>query len=178
MKVDLTHRYEFFPMITKSYINENLKKMNFCYLSARSQKEISFFAKLAVLELCGWIELSMDDVIKAHAKRNHRDEFNIKNIENYVKKNSGFSYEKHFRILLIQLLGIVNLERFEKSLNIGIDIKFQSELNNLHKIRNCLAHTYIKGTTSQLDAPSITLARFEVIWTGLKEYEKRLRIFK
>ena len=50
-------------MIAKSYILSNIKRMNYKYIQARSNKEALFFAKMALIELSGWIEESMDDII-------------------------------------------------------------------------------------------------------------------
>ena len=50
-------------VIARSYITSNLEAISQGYLKASSQSEAFYLSKLAILELCGWIEESMDDVV-------------------------------------------------------------------------------------------------------------------
>ena len=56
-------------MIARTYILDNLNKLDVRYRKAATLKDSLFYSKLAVLELCGWIEESMDDVILRCARR-------------------------------------------------------------------------------------------------------------
>lgn len=53
-------------MVTKKRdISKNIDDLDSFYNSSwRSPRRQFFFAKLAVLELCGWIEETMDDIVK------------------------------------------------------------------------------------------------------------------
>ena len=162
-------------MISKTYIARSLRTLNVAYNAPENRKYAVYFSKLAVLELCGWVEMSIDDLILRHSTRRIKDPDNIKTVENFVKKNSGFNYERNFRFLLMRLLGVVDLEQFEMHIDNFKQTKMKVEMENLSKLRNILAHTYIKGTTFTIDAPSITISRYEVIYAGLANYEECLR---
>ena len=49
-------------------------------------------------------------------------------------------------------------------------------LTALKPSRDVHAHTYLKGTTLKLDAPSITLARFDTVYAGLRDVEVVLEV--
>jgi hypothetical protein len=51
-------------MIAKTYILNNLSTIEKLYNDSSSIKNSLFYSKLAILELCGWTEESMDDIIK------------------------------------------------------------------------------------------------------------------
>ena len=59
-------------------------------------------SKLALLELCGWLEVRFDAMIF------HADSLTINDAkwtEKMAKSVSGFDYEKHFRGMLVNLVG-------------------------------------------------------------------------
>lgn len=165
-------------MVAKSYILSNLKSLDSKYRLAKSQKDNLFFSKLAILELCGWLEESIDEIVKDFAKKHIKNEFNIKLIHNKISQTYGFEYEKHFKSLIIQLVGIVGFERIE----VNIDAKklqlFISSISSLVTRRNSEAHTHIKGATKIIDAPSLTINHFNNIYDGLIEFEKALKSLK
>ena len=163
-------------MIATSYIDGNLRSLNKAYLGAKTQRFSYFYAKLAILELCGWIEVSMDDIVISHSKRILKSPGNISYVsDTVVDRTFGFEYERHFREMLVRVLGIGVCEKVEASINVTVQTKFVTELGQLKKLRNRLAHTYIKGTTTQIDAPSVTLQRYADIRAGLKAYEGLIR---
>jgi len=50
-------------MITKQYIVPSLQALDTAYQSAATADDAERFAKLAIIELCGWIEETMDALI-------------------------------------------------------------------------------------------------------------------
>lgn len=166
-------------MITKSYILINLESLEKLYNKSTGAKQGLFFSKLAILELCGWIEESMDDIILRSSIRKLNNANNRNFIKNSViKRTFGFEYNSHFRNMLIDLIGIINVEKLENKLD---SVKFQlmtSTLDTLKIIRNTEAHTHIKGITKRLDAPSVTRSRFLPIFEGLKDIDLKLRNLK
>jgi hypothetical protein len=56
-------------MITKQYIVPGLQAPDTAYTNAASADDAERFAKLAIIELCGWIEESMDALVLRCAKR-------------------------------------------------------------------------------------------------------------
>ena len=62
-------------MIAISYIDKTLKELDKLYNQSTSQKKAIYFSKLALIELCGWIEETLDDIILRHSYRH------LKNLE-------------------------------------------------------------------------------------------------
>jgi hypothetical protein len=80
--------------------------------------------------------------------------------------------------MLIQLLGLITVEKLEGRLD---PVKFdllRSTLGTLKESRDNEAHTHIKGMTRVIDAPSLTKSRFPRVYEGLKDIEKELREMK
>jgi len=163
-------------MIAKTSIFRNLTRLDNLYNKSGSTKQSLFLSKLAILELCGWIEESMDDIIRRCATRNLRDASNSKYVEeSIIKKTYGFEYERHFREMLISLIGFIYVEKLERKVD---KTKFQNlkpALGALKTYRDVEAHTHIKGVTKRLDAPSATISKFFTVYDGLKDFEQNLR---
>lgn len=165
-------------MITYSYIKKNLELLNRKYVNAATLRDKNFYSKMAVLELCGWIEVSMDDIVTRTTNRLLKSESNKNYVISAVTKNSGFHYKDNFRKMMVNLVGISGCEKFEKKVNSAVALKFQIELGNLKKLRNEYAHTYTKGVTQNYDAPSMTIARYNDVADGLRAYEKVFKTLK
>jgi hypothetical protein len=163
-------------MIARCYIENNLTQLNNLYLKSYTTKKRNYYSKLAMLELCGWIEESMDEIIQRCANRLLKDQ----HYKNLVKKeiidpNYGFDYERNFKKMLISLIGIVNLERLERILDPIKLLILKSSLGTLKKARNKEAHTHLKGVTRNIESPSITLDLFYKVLDGLKDFEVKLK---
>lgn len=163
-------------MIYKSYIETNLRNLENLYNHSSGAKPPLYYSKLALLELCGWIEISMDDIVLRCAKKKLREPNNIQFVnKSIIKRIHGFEYNQYFRVMLMQVIGIIALERIEKSINTSTFSLFQSTLNNLKTARDGHAHTYIKNITIAIDAPSVTKGNFINVYNGLKAFEDKLR---
>jgi hypothetical protein len=162
-------------MIAKSYILANLDRLDRLYNKAGSIQKSLFFSKLAIIELCGWIEISMDDIVSRCANRNLRDANNRAHVANSVKRTYGFEYEKHFRGMLIQVVGLKQVERLENRIDPSKFQKMKAALGALKVSRHNLAHTYLKSVTVILDAPSLTKARFAEVYNGLSELDMAMQ---
>ncbi|MDP9837711.1 hypothetical protein J2T09_002468 [Neorhizobium huautlense] len=163
-------------MVVKRYIEENLKHLDQAYRGEADNKKATYYSKLAILELCGWIEISMDGIVLTHCTKKVKLPSNIKLVENNVKRTYGFDYEQHFRKMLIHLIGIPACEKIERTVDVGAKAKLEAQLSSLKTMRDRLAHTYIKGTpqANSIDAPSVTKARLADIYDGLKAFQKAL----
>lgn len=162
-------------MISKTYILENLRRLDVSYSRSSTSINSFYFSKLSILELCGWIEVSMDDIVIRHSSRKIRLPANHTFIErDVVRRTFGFDYDKHFRQMLIRLVGMVTVERIERCMNVGVQTRFKAELQSLKAMRDSLAHTYAKNPPP-IDAPSRTKARFQPLYEGLSAYDEALR---
>ncbi len=146
------------------------------FVRSRTSRESLYFSKLALLELSGWVEESMDDIVLRCSVRClklkvNKDVF----LKKTVGQNHGFQYEIHFRKMMTTLVGVVNVERIEKSVGPIVQSQLEAALGNLAKARNSAAHTHLKGMTVTIDAPSVTINNFLGIYSGLKAYDSELR---
>lgn len=118
----------------------------------------------------------MDDVIFRCARRHLKASNNLVFVDKeIIKKTHGFDYERNFRKMLMQLLGLVNVERIEKDVDQNKRMQFTATLTALKLSRDSEAHTHIKGVTRRINAPSVTLSQFPTLYDGLVEYDKVLR---
>jgi len=166
-------------MIVKNYILSTIEELDSLYNNSRSQKKAIFYSKLALLELCGWIEESMDNIVISYGSRKLKQKSNKDHIkDNIVSWVHGFQYNQHFRPMLMSVIGIKNLEMIEIKLeNKGGQIsRLKSFLGNLKSDRNDAAHTFLKGITRTYNAPSRTKGEFLSIYPILKEFDKEIRM--
>jgi hypothetical protein len=165
-------------MIAKSYILANLSALQTKFKASKTQKDSLFYSKLAILELCGWIEESMDDVVLTCARARLKDPGNLRFVEKEViKKTYAFEYEK-FRSMLIRLIGLIHVERIESKMDASLRPRFEAALEALKIARNAEAHTHIKGVTRTINAPSVTIAHFHDVYAGLKHMDDLVRTAK
>lgn len=165
-------------MIAKHDILKDLDALDLLYQKASGLKEPLFYSKLAIIELCGWVEMTMDDIVLTCAKLYVRETRNLNWLEKEIKKVSGFTYEDHFRKMLLWFIGIACLEMMEAQLDSAKFDMMKSKLTALKNIRNPVAHTHLKGTATTLNAPSITISYFNPIYEGLNDIESKLITFK
>ena len=164
-------------MIAKSYIESTLRELDKLYNNASSQKKAIYFSKLAVIELCGWIEETIDEIILRHCNRklkNHENKEYCKN--KIIKTTYGFQYLQNVRPMLINLIGLIGVEKLENELEKTAQITLlKNNLGNLKVSRNEAAHTHLKGVTRTYNAPSRTIGDFNRIFTILEKLDSELR---
>jgi hypothetical protein len=166
-------------MIAKSYIEKNLRQIERLYNQSATVQKGLYFSKLALLELCGWIEISMDDIILRLAKRVLRDSDHLKYLkEEVIRRTYGFEYEKHFRRMLQAVIGLSGVERMERHVDPQLFQPMVAALTSLKPFRDEQAHQYIKGTTLTIDAPSVSRSRFYLIFNGLRNVDNVLTSLK
>ena len=163
-------------MISTSYICKTLDELERLYRTSSSQKKAIYFSKLAIIELCGWIEETVDDIFITHVNRKCRIKSNKEFYrDEVVKRNNSFQYKK-IRGMLIQLVGIIETERLEQKLERNSNITLlKSYLANLKTARNEAAHTHLKGVTRTYNAPSRTINDFNNVLRVLRLIDSQLR---
>jgi len=166
-------------MISKTYTENTLSRLDRMFQTATSQQKEIYYAKLGVLELCGWIESSFDEIVLGYANRCLRNNANKTFVKKQIiKPNYGFEYNKNVRPMLMKILGLVNLEKIEKKLETNGKItQLTSLLENLKDARNKAAHTFTKGTTITYDAPSVSKANFISLYSLIIELDNEIRDF-
>ena len=100
-------------VIDKTQIEATLDRLE---ILARSSgpKDTPFFSKMAILELAGWVEETIDAFVKSLTIPRLRDEKVRDRFKEVVKQVHDFTYENHFWRLLGMAIGVVNLERAEE----------------------------------------------------------------
>lgn len=164
-------------MINKKQIQNNLTQINNLYNknTGKNMKSL-FYSKLAIIELCGWIEESMDDMIRILAKSYLKEKNNLDYVDDpVIKLTHGFDYNGDLRNMLMRLIGVINIEKLENSVDVNKFHIMKSTLGSLKQCRDVQAHTHVKGTTQRIDSPSLTLNRFQKIYEGLKDVELCIR---
>ena len=161
-------------MIRKGQIQKTIVWINRAYGRSRTQMEALYLSKLAILEVCGWTEESMDDIVRYLANRHLSESANLTFVETKViERTYSFDYQR-FRSMLLQVMGIINVERLERNLGgPGLD-EMKAALTMLKTNRDEHAHKHVDGTM-RIDAPSVTQRRFQAVYYGLKGIESYIR---
>ncbi len=162
-------------MVKKTGIQSNLNQIEKLYQKFMSSRRGEYFSKLAIIETCGWIEESMDTMIRECANKYLKEQRNLRVVEGLIRETHSFKYDPNFRDMLIQTIGIINIEKLERVFDMNKFIQMTSSLGELKQRRDDQAHTYIKGTTRTIDAPSLTKKRFLNVYEGLKDIESSIR---
>lgn len=159
-------------MVVKKHILSSLtmldREYNNALLSPDPNKAV-YFSKLAIIEYCGWIEETMDAIINGYARGKIRTTPFQNSLRDKINKTSGFQYKKHFRPLLVHVVGAIRCEVIQNILDSNGDLAtLMSELENYVVHRNSAAHTHISRTLPQYPSPSVTIASLKVVYPILK----------
>lgn len=108
-------------------IHITLQKLDDWFNEPEAQLEDrpKLLSKLALLEVCGWIEGEFDRLIRdAEAGRLNDAIWCEKNV---VRNNSGFHYEKHLRKMFVQVFG----EYTARKIEVEMEVRYPGELARL-----------------------------------------------
>lgn len=151
-------------MINYTDIANTLNRLEREFTSCSDIQMSVLYSKLAVLELCGWIEQSVDTILYEYIDNNILDLDCKKRIKNIIKKNYGFHYDNNLFPLFCSVLGINNLENIIDTLP-SVNFQNLKILTDVYtKERNKAAHTDTPlGTTRTYKAPSQVINDFNLI---------------
>lgn len=166
-------------MRPKSQIETVINDLVALYDSPATPTHKDYYAKLALLELCGWLESTLDDIVKNYSDNNLSDERNREIVDTQViGKTYGCDYKEHFRPMIIKLIGLKNIETLETTLrNNGVLQILVSQLNSLWALRKRAAHTSIAGVTINYQAPSSMRTYLNSLYPILTQVEQELSNF-
>lgn len=161
-------------MVVKRHILTTIQQLDRLYNSAPTT-EATYYSKLAIIELCGWIEHSMDNIADNFANR-YLTTTPFKDIFTNIKSGTyGFEYKKNFRKMLGNTIGLHNMEAIELTLTATGEIAIlEATLSTLKTLRNDAAHTFI-GATTTYQAPSATKAQLLTVYPILKKIGQEVR---
>lgn len=135
-------------------------------------------SKLAILELCGWLEVEFDRLIRLVAAGRLNDSSWVES--NVIEKTSGFSYNNHWRPMLCKVVGEVFARRVELAMEVAHPTELdqlKSLLGQLWKDRCSFAHADMNtNVTAQqvFNAPSWTISQHTKLKEILGRYEATL----
>ena len=167
-------------MVGRGKIKKELSRLDYLYKKSQQSKitienrDSAFFAKLYLIEICGWIEEYMDYVIDVLKKKVSKERCNLDYIEKVKSNNFSFDYD-HFLRMLIACIGIYGVERLESKIKDKTLNSFKSSLSVLKKSRDDHAHSFISGTTKKIHAPSFITPHFLNILSGLELFMVEIR---
>lgn len=168
-------------MIDYVRIKNTLELLDREYNNAQNCNQVDpqmpiLFSKLAVLELCGWIEVSVDNVLFEYVNNNVVKEENKKIIKERIDVNYGFKFKTNLQPLFCSVLGIKNYETIIGALSDQELANMQTTLGNLAKLRDFAAHNNTEvGITPTYNAPSQTITEFKKIKPVFEKLEKEIQ---
>lgn len=135
-------------------------------------------SKLAILELCGWLEVEFDRLIRLVevGRLNDPDWIN----KNVIEKTNGFSYNGHWRPMLCKVVGEVFARRVEQAMETAHPAELdqlKSLLGQLWKDRCSFAHADMNtniAAQQTFNAPSWTINQHAKLVQLLGRYEQAL----
>ena len=162
-------------MISATDITNTIDELDVLFNANPAQ--VTYYSKLALLELCGWLELTMDCIIEDCSTAKLTSPGNIKFVKDTVIGSTyGFHYDQHFRPMLMKMIGLIKLEQIESGLSTSGDLnRLESTLGTLYQARKRAAHTNIDGTTLTYEAPSKIKFYLTTLFPILQQYEAQLQ---
>lgn len=162
-------------MIDYDSIQNTLKRLNAEYNACNDEHLPVLFSKLAVLEFCGWIETSIDNILITYVDNTIVKDDTVKRIKEIINQNYGFKYNKNLFPLFCSVLGIKNYEIVIGAMSDVSFENFKSLLGTYSIERDSAAHTDTpKGTTKTYKAPSSVLHAFNLIKPAIQTLETQI----
>lgn len=159
-------------MVVKKRIVASLARLDREYQRALVGADVTmavYLSKLATIEYCGWLEETMDAVIFAFAKGRLKTNGFKDSLAEKVRGTYGFQYRKHFRPMLIHLVGSVRCERIQLALDATGDLStLEAELDLFVVHRNTAAHTHVGSVLPVFPSPSVASASLSKVYPILR----------
>jgi len=155
-------------MLVKKHILGALQKLEDEYQAALTSSDVNdpiLHCKLATLEYCGWIEEAFDAIAYRAVKNKLKTQPYRDIVRAEIQGTYGFLYKKHLRPMLSRIIGLIEMEKIETTLNQDTGFpQFLSELEQMKVHRDKAAHTWVKDTTSQFPSPSQIIGSLNMVY--------------
>lgn len=135
-------------------------------------------SKLAVLELCGWLEGELDRLVNVAQTGRLDDPAWVK--ANVLDRTNGFTYTDHFRPMLSKVVG----ELFVRRIELRMESQHQGELERLKAMLGVLwkqrcgfAHADVAANVAAqqtFSAPSWSINQYRIISRLIVQYEQSM----
>lgn len=158
-------------MVDYTTIEQTLNELNTQYNKSSDLKMQILISKFALLEFCGWIEVTMDDILLEYLLANVSNVDIQESAKKRIENNWGFHFQSNIEPLFCYIIGVVNWQKVVNSLDqINKKEVLVSTLNNFTKKRGTAAHTNTQVTQSY-DAPSTIKNNFDNIVVAIKQIQ-------
>jgi len=140
-----------------------------------SNDRTRLLSKLAILELCGWLEVEFDRLIRLVEAGRLNDPGWVE--KHVIDKTNGFSYNSHWRPMLCKVVGEVFARRVEVAMEVAHPTELEqlkSLLGQLWKDRCSFAHADMNTNVAAqqtFNAPSWTISQHATLKKILSRYE-------
>lgn len=161
-------------------VGATLRELDVWYNEPGSQvgDRPKLLSKLAILELCGWIEGEFDRLVMVAqtGRLNHVDWVE----KQVLNRTSGFTYVDHLRPMLVKLVGEVFVRRVETKMEVddpGELERLKGILTNLWKLRCSFAHADVVANVAAqqvFNAPSWSIDQHRTLKNLIDRYERAM----
>lgn len=139
------------------------------YMSTPDPDMPQLLSKLAILEFCGWLEVSIDSILYDYLDSHLIDTNGKRIIKGFVKDVYGFSFERHIYKVFSLVVGSNNWENIFDTLSATDKSNFESIVDTYSQIRNKVAHcNTIIGVTPHYNTPSQVISDFNKIEPAIR----------
>ncbi len=167
-------------MLKSDSIEADLQSLEDQFQKAGKRDEVFLqrcFGKLALLELSGWIENSVDEIIEKHCKKILKKKNLLERSKEVIKGVYTFDYQALTK-LITRIFGMAHFLLIEEEV-IRIFEKnkleaFKAELHSLKEKRDNYAHNSL-GFIQNIDAPQVHISSLKLITEGLNAFDKAIR---
>lgn len=163
-------------MVNYTAIKKTLVRLDSEYNTSIADPDMPvFFSKLAIIELSGWLEDSIDDILYDYMGRHLIDIDVIHDIKkDIIEKNYGFKYKQNIQKICFAVLGANNWENIKDKISTVDLLNLQTITGTLTNSRNNAAHSSTIVTRT-FNAPSITLSEFNKLMPAIQTIEKEVK---
>lgn len=162
-------------MIDFTTIQTNLVHLDKEYTSTTNLTMNVLYSKLAVIEFCGWIEVSIDALAKDYLNSTILDSSLKGKVESFIDGQYGFDYNHNVLPIICSAIGASNWENIIDVCPVKDFSNFLTILGNYKKMRNSAAHTNVGvSVTMTYSSPSIVLNDYKIIRPAIQFFEKEI----
>ena len=162
-------------MIDFTTIHTNLAHLDAEYSSTTDITMSILYSKLAVIEFCGWIEVSIDTLAKDYLNNSILDHTLIGKVESFIDGHYGFNYDRNVLPIICSAIGTSNWENIIDICPVSDFANFLTVLGNYKRMRDSAAHTnVIIGITMTYYSPSVVLNDYYKIKPAIHFFESQI----
>lgn len=138
----------------------------------------TYLSKLALLELCGWLEVRFDNLVHVASAQVGLDKDWVD--KEVVQSTYGFTYNDHLRKMLCRVVGEFALQHVEAVFEAdhpGKLAQLKGALTQLKSSRGILAHTHSAAPVARqqvVNAPSWSINQQRILAKSIDLYEASL----